>query len=315
VPATPADNADRRPRAVARALLVAVLALGLVVSFGAQPALAAPANGSSQPSGSSIDQQAHQYLAQLAAINNEFEVDQAALQSLNASLAADQQREAVLEPELARLARLDYERPVLTLSTVLSARSLNQFLFELAQTRLISLQQQHLMAAATNLQREDEEARAQINARLAQLKLARAQLAKIATRALMLRDDLIAREASAMLGGSGAGGRWPNHFFFGQCTWYVATLVDVPWYGNAIQWWANARPYYPEGQTPEVGAIMVTREGYYGHVAFVEAVNPDGSWVVAEMNYVGWDEVDHRTISPGEVPVMGFIYPPPSAEA
>ncbi len=314
MPATPADNADRRPRTAARALVAAALALVLVLGFG-QPALAAPPNGSTPPPGPSIDQQAHQYLAQLAAINNEFEVDQAALQSLNASLAADQQREAVLEPELAQLARLDYERPVLTLSTVLSSRSLDQFLFELAQTRLVSLQQQHLMAEATSLQREDEQARAQINGRLAQLKLARAQLAKIATRALMLRDDLIAREASAMLDGSGSGGRWPNHFFFGQCTWYVATLVDVPWYGNAIQWWANARPYYPEGQTPEVGAIMVTREGYYGHVAFVEAVNPDGSWTVAEMNYVGWDEVDHRTIRPGEVPVMGFIYPPPSAEA
>jgi surface antigen len=55
---------------------------------------------------------------------------------------------------------------------------------------------------------------------------------------------------------------------------------------------------------------MVTNESGYGHVAYVESVNGDGSWTVSEMNYRGWDQVDQRTIRPGGVPLIGFIYPP-----
>jgi len=62
------------------------------------------------------------------------------------------------------------------------------------------------------------------------------------------------------------------------------------------------------GSTPAVGAVMVTRESYLGHVALVEAVNPDGSWVVSEMNYAGWGVISSRTIKPGTIPVVGFIY-------
>lgn len=100
-----------------------------------------------------------------------------------------------------------------------------------------------------------------------------------------------------------------NTFPYGYCTWYVATRRHVYWSGNASDWWPNARAAgRPEGQTPEVGAIMVTWESSYGHVAYVEQVNSDGSWVVSEMNFVGWGVVDHRTIRPGQVPLIGFIY-------
>jgi surface antigen len=83
----------------------------------------------------------------------------------------------------------------------------------------------------------------------------------------------------------------------------------VPWFGNAIEWWPNARPYgYAEGQTPVVGAIMVTSESSVGHVAYVEAVNGDGSWTVSEMNFKAWNVVSSRTLRPGQAPVVGFIY-------
>jgi surface antigen len=101
----------------------------------------------------------------------------------------------------------------------------------------------------------------------------------------------------------------PNHFAFGYCTWYVATKRNIPWRGNAIDWWANAHAAgYAEGQAPVVGAIMVTRESVWGHVAYVESVNPDGSWTVSEMNYRAWDLVDKRIVRPGRTPVVGFIY-------
>lgn len=100
-----------------------------------------------------------------------------------------------------------------------------------------------------------------------------------------------------------------NHFAFGYCTWYVATKRNVPWFGNAIDWWPNARSYgYAEGQKPVVGAIMVTRESSWGHVAYVESVNADGSWTVSEMNYKAWNVVDIRIVRPGRTPVVGFIY-------
>jgi surface antigen len=100
-----------------------------------------------------------------------------------------------------------------------------------------------------------------------------------------------------------------NHFAFGYCTWYVATKRNVPWYGNAIDWWPNARSYgYSEGQKPVRGAIMVTSESHWGHVAYVESVNRDGSWTVSEMNYKAWNVVDIRTVRSGRTPLVGFIY-------
>ena len=100
-----------------------------------------------------------------------------------------------------------------------------------------------------------------------------------------------------------------DHFPYGQCTWYVASRRPIPWNGNAGDWFSEAQSLgWPTGLTPQPGAIMVTWESWYGHVAYVERVNPDGSWVVSEMNYAGWGEVDQRTIKPGSLPLIGFIY-------
>jgi LysM repeat protein len=97
----------------------------------------------------------------------------------------------------------------------------------------------------------------------------------------------------------------------GWCTWYVATKRNVTWRGDAGYWYANASAQgYPVGPTPKAGAIMVTWESWAGHVAYVEAVNPDGSWVVTEMNYVGFGVISQRTIKPGQLGsrLVGFIY-------
>ncbi len=100
-----------------------------------------------------------------------------------------------------------------------------------------------------------------------------------------------------------------NSFPYGYCTWYVAQKRTVSWGGNAGQWYSDAQSAgRPVGKTPQVGAIMVTNESYYGHVAYVESVNADGSFTVSEMNYAGWGVVDYRTVSPGSVPLIGFIY-------
>jgi LysM repeat protein len=102
-----------------------------------------------------------------------------------------------------------------------------------------------------------------------------------------------------------------NKFPVGWCTYYVATWRNVTWTGDAGWWYANASAQgVPVGSTPKVGSIMVTWESWAGHVAYVEAVNPDGSWVVTEMNWVAFDVIDQRTIKPGQLgsKLVGFIY-------
>ena len=112
----------------------------------------------------------------------------------------------------------------------------------------------------------------------------------------------------------GSLGPYTPHFPFGQCTYYLATKVQVPWHGDAWTWYGSAQAAgWAVGTTPRVGSIMVTWESrIFGHVSYVEAINPDGSWLVSEMNYVGWGVIDQRTVRPGSVPLIGFIYPPPA---
>ncbi len=102
-----------------------------------------------------------------------------------------------------------------------------------------------------------------------------------------------------------------NSFPVGWCTYYVATWRKVTWTGDAGYWYQNASAKgYAVGPTPKPGAIMVTWESWAGHVAYVESVNADGSWVVTEMNWVAFDVIDQRTIKPGQLgsALVGFIY-------
>jgi LysM repeat protein len=123
---------------------------------------------------------------------------------------------------------------------------------------------------------------------------------------------------------SGTGGGYPvkvlgcclgpyvnNAFPVGWCTYYVATKRQVTWRGDAGYWYQNAAAQgYAVGPTPKPGSIMVTWESWAGHVAYVESVNADGSWVVTEMNWVAFDVIDQRTIKPGQLGqrLVGFIY-------
>jgi surface antigen len=107
-----------------------------------------------------------------------------------------------------------------------------------------------------------------------------------------------------------------NGFAYGYCTWWVAHKRYIPWRGNAYQWWWNARPFgFAEGGTPRAGAVMVmgiSGTSPQGHVAYVESVNPNGSFLVSEMNWWGvagggWNRVDYRTVTSMQG-VLGFIY-------
>lgn len=98
-------------------------------------------------------------------------------------------------------------------------------------------------------------------------------------------------------------------FPWGQCTYWVASQRYIPWSGNAVNWWSTSQAFAaPEGQVPVVGAVAVYDNGYYGHVAYVTKVLPNGSWVQSEMNAPGLGVVDSRTVSPTGGYFVGFIY-------
>jgi surface antigen len=99
-----------------------------------------------------------------------------------------------------------------------------------------------------------------------------------------------------------------HSFPYGYCTWYVAQRRYVPWGGNAGTWLYRAKAMgYSTGKSPRVGAIIVTSESWWGHVAIVEKVK--GSTItLSEMNYRGWAKKSSRTISTKSRVIRGYIY-------
>lgn len=100
-----------------------------------------------------------------------------------------------------------------------------------------------------------------------------------------------------------------NSYYYGYCTWYVATKRNIPnsW-GNAGQWFGSAQASgYATGYEPAPGAIIVTAESGWGHVGYVESVNAD-TITISEMNYAGWGIVNTREISKTNPVITGYIY-------
>lgn len=82
-----------------------------------------------------------------------------------------------------------------------------------------------------------------------------------------------------------------------QCVSYTAFKVsqaygNMPYWGgvgNANQWDDNARRMgIPQGRTPKPGSVGVVNSGAYGHTAWVESVNADGTINISHFN-VGWN--------------------------
>lgn len=101
----------------------------------------------------------------------------------------------------------------------------------------------------------------------------------------------------------------------GNCTIGACRLADwVPDYlGDGGDWAAN---WQARGgaltQQPTAGAIVsyCRGDGYsvWGHVAYVEQVYDDGTFLVKEMNYLAFDTYDERRSNDGDV--CGFLLGP-----
>ncbi|KAF1294156.1 immunoglobulin-like domain-containing protein [Candidatus Enterococcus leclercqii] len=109
---------------------------------------------------------------------------------------------------------------------------------------------------------------------------------------------------------------------FGQCTWYVfnrmaqlGMTVDDHM-GNGGQWGETGKALgYTVISTPTVGTAVSIPGGQlgsnplYGHVAFVEAVNEDGSILISEGNVVnkGKGTVSYRILSAETAKGLSYI--------
>lgn len=106
----------------------------------------------------------------------------------------------------------------------------------------------------------------------------------------------------------------------GQCVWYVWNRwaqvgynpPQVNW-GNALNW-AHTAPSNLHDSKPHVDDAVVFQPGIqgagpeYGHVAYIEYVNPDGTfWVTEENATAGLGKLDWRLIQPG--PGLTYIKP------
>lgn len=110
-------------------------------------------------------------------------------------------------------------------------------------------------------------------------------------------------------------------YTWGNCTQFVAgtfSWVGAHW-GNGCQWADSAKAQgLSISKAPVAGSIAVYDCGLPGshgdgHVAAVDSVKTDGSFVLREANWQGLNVVDTRTDalnSPTGQHIVGFILPP-----
>lgn len=115
----------------------------------------------------------------------------------------------------------------------------------------------------------------------------------------------------------------PLNYYYRQCTDFVAWRLnrDAGYYDAPFKWvWSNLTPTggnasqweyaweqhgWTVSNTPIVGSVAWF--GWSNHVAYVKAVNPDGTVLVEEYNYVP-NVYGQRTIPASSV--ESFLYPP-----
>ncbi len=134
---------------------------------------------------------------------------------------------------------------------------------------------------------------------------------------------------SALVGSGSDGGSGDNASLYtgasdpsdlydwGNCTYWAALRrkqigesIPNTW-GNAATWAIRAfLGGYKVDHTPTQYAIMQTPNAAkgLGHVAFVESVDPDGTWHISEMNVKGLDIIDDQSMSASAAANYSFIH-------
>lgn len=117
----------------------------------------------------------------------------------------------------------------------------------------------------------------------------------------------------------GTSGVDPWNFYAGQCTSFVAWRLNDRnqiafhnqykghHFGNANSWDEAARAAgIPVNGTPKVGAVAQSDAGSFGHVAWVAALNADGTVLLEEYNWSGTERYGQRTVARGSFEYIHF---------
>ena len=224
---------------------------------------------------------------------NQVQTAKAAVQSQQQALQKQHQQEVtLLNQQLQEEVVLQAD-----LATQQAALAKQQQLVD--QIAAQSAQQQQVV---DNLQNQINTDEANYQAQLRQRQIQQEQAAAAA--ALRARQ---AQSAAAVSIPSGGGGglltqntSGANAYPWGQCTYYVATIYNIPGdWGNADTWFPSAQAAgYATTSRPTAGAVVVWGSGggysVFGHVGVVQSVQSGNSFTVTEMNFYGVGIVDTR---------------------
>jgi surface antigen len=107
-----------------------------------------------------------------------------------------------------------------------------------------------------------------------------------------------------------AGYSHSNCTYWAWQRWYDVYGEELPSWGNAGEWAANAAGSgYEVTNQPSVGSIVMTWESPLGHVAFVEAISPDdpNTFLISEYGFAIGTEYHERWMTTDGS--LQFIHP------
>lgn len=107
--------------------------------------------------------------------------------------------------------------------------------------------------------------------------------------------------------------RAPKHTFYRwNCTRFVAQYKNVNWWGNAKEWFANAkRKGHSTWYTATTWSIIVFHWRWYNPVYWHVWIVTEVSWnnlIIADMNYRRLWEVTYRKVSANDRSILWYIY-------
>ncbi|EQA7703431.1 lytic transglycosylase domain-containing protein [Staphylococcus aureus] len=108
---------------------------------------------------------------------------------------------------------------------------------------------------------------------------------------------------------------------YGQCTWYAyerrkeLNLPVETSFGNGGDWGSNAKAQgYKVNHEPKAGALASFPHGTfgspaeYGHIAVIEKVKKDGSFIVSESNVKGLGVISYREFKAKDAETLNIIH-------
>jgi murein DD-endopeptidase MepM/ murein hydrolase activator NlpD len=183
--------ASSRARGFVRTIVVSS-AVGLVVALSTGPCLADPAvpaaRGALSQDPATLGAELQAAQVKVFQLNDQIRQAEGKLGDANRTLEADRGREADLQAKLGTLARLQYEQPTFTLSSVLQAPTLGRLLDKIALSRVVVGKQQALLDQMEQVRERDQKARDDVAKEVDRLKALRVEASQAAQTALGLRS-------------------------------------------------------------------------------------------------------------------------------